>query len=122
MEFSWPIMLAAVGGLVAIATLVAWGVRVLARKDHDEEAASRISVDLAAALASEPRLRGAAVLPVVTIPLRARPTVEVTGRVVSTSTRDLALAVVRREAERLCPGMIVIDRLEIVSPAVTRSA
>jgi hypothetical protein len=122
MEFSWPIMLAAVGGLVAIAILVAWGVRVLARKDHDEEAASRISVDLAAALVSEPRLRGAAVLPVVTIPLRARPTVEVTGRVVSTSTRHLALAVVRREAERLCPGMIVIDRLEIVSPAVTRSA
>jgi hypothetical protein len=115
-------MLVSVGALIAISVLVAWGVRVLARKDRDEEAASRLSVDLASALAREPQLRGAALLPVVTIPLRARPSVEVTGRVPSASTRDLALATVRREVERLRPGMLVVDRVEVVPPALTRGA
>jgi hypothetical protein len=122
-EFSWPFMLCAVGALVAASLLMVWGVRVLARTDRDEEAASRVGVELAAALAREPGLRHAQILPVATIPIEARPSVELTGRVPSTQTRDLALAIVRRELERLRPGMLVIDRLEIVPPApVRRSA
>ena len=110
-------MLSAVGGLVVTSLLVAWGVRVLARKDRDEEEASRLGLDLAVALAREPRLHGAAILPVATIPLEARPSVEVTGRVPSTSARDLALEIVRREAEHLRPGLRIVDRLEVVPPA-----
>ena len=82
-----------------------------------EEAASRIGVDLAAVLAREPRLRDAVILPVATIPLAARPTVELTGRVRASSARDLALEIARREIERLRPGMLVVDRLEIVPAA-----
>jgi hypothetical protein len=89
---------------------------------HRDQRPGRLGIDLASALAREPRLRGAALLPVVTIPVHARPSVEVTGRVPSASTRDLALATVHREVERLRPGMLVIDRIEVVPPAMTRGA
>lgn len=120
MAFSWPFMLVAVGALVVGGALVVFGVRVLAHRDVVEEAATRIGVDLAAALAREPRLRDAAILPVATIPLAARPTVELTGRVPSLSARDLALDIARREVEGLRPGMLVVDRLEIVPAAAPR--
>lgn len=120
MPFSWPLVLATVGGLLVLSALVLLGVRVLGRRDAAEEAASRIGVDLAATLAREPRLREAAILPVATIPLATRPSVELTGRVPSLSTRDLALQLARREAERLRPGMLVVDRLDIAPPAAPR--
>ena len=123
MQFSWPIMLSAIGGLVVVSVLVVWGVRLLARKDRDDEDASRLGVELAAVLAREPWLAGAAILPVATIPLEGRPSVELTGRVPSASVRDVALEIARREAQRLRPGMLVVDRLEIVPPAAApRSA
>ena len=122
MAFSWPLMLGAIGGLVLISILVVWGVRILGRKERHEEAASQIGVDLATALARDPRLRGAAILPVVTIPVAGRPSVEVTGRVASAGVRDLALEVVNREATRLRPGMDIVDRLEIVPASTSRTA
>ena len=115
-------MLGAIGGLVLISILVVWGVRILGRKERHEETASQIGVDLAAALARDPRLRGAAILPVVTIPVAGRPSVEVTGRVASAGVRDLALEVVDREATRLRPGMDIVDRLEIVPASTSRTA
>jgi hypothetical protein len=121
-SFSWPLMLGAIGGLVLVSILVVWGVRILGRKERHEEAASQIGVDLASALARDPRLRGAAILPVVTIPVAGRPSVEVTGRVTSAGVRDLALEVVNREATRLRPGMDVVDRLEIVPASTSRTA
>jgi hypothetical protein len=120
MPLSWPFRLAAVGGLLVLSALVVLGVRVLGRRDLTEEAASRIGVDLAAALAREPRLRAAAILPVVSIPLTTRPSVELTGRAPSLGARNLALELARREAERLRPGMLVLDRLEIVPAAEPR--
>ena len=93
-----------------------------ARKDRHEEVASQFGVDLAAALARDPRLRAAAILPVVTIPVAGRPTVEVTGRVASAGVRDIALDVVAREAARLRPGIDVVDRLEIVPASSSRTA
>ena len=116
-------MLSAIGGLVVVSLLVVWGVRLLARKERDEENGSRLGVELAAVLAREPRLSGAAILPVATIPLEGRPSVELTGRVPSARVRDVALEIASREAQRLRPGMLVVDRLEIVPPAAApRSA
>ncbi len=120
MEVPWPIMLGAIGGLVVASLLLAWGVRLLARRDRDEEEASRMGVDIVAALAREPRLREAAILPVATIPLEGRPSLEVTGRVPSASAHDLALDIITRELTRVRPGMRVIDRLEVVSAATQR--
>jgi len=120
MQFSWPLMLTALGGLLVGSLLVILGVRVLGRREAAEETASRIGVDLAAALAREPRLRDAAILPVARIPFSSRPTVEVTGRVPSPTARDLALEIARRELDRLRPGMTVVDRLEIVPLAEPR--
>ena len=113
-------MLTAIGAFVVGCALVVLGVRVLGRREAAEEAASRIGVDLATALGREPRLRDAAILPVATIPLAARPTVELTGRVPSLSARDLALDIAQREVERLRRGMLVVDRLEIVPAAAPR--
>ena len=113
-------MLTALGGLLVGSLLVILGVRVLGRREAAEETASRIGVDLAAALAREPRLRDAAILPVARIPFSSRPTVEVTGRVPSPTARDLALEIARRELDRLRPGMTVVDRLEIVPLAEPR--
>src|SRR3989442_188317 len=87
MEFSWPIMLGSVGGFVAMSLLLVWGVRVLGRHDREEETASALGVELAAVLAREPRLRDAAILPVATIPIEARPSVELTGHVPSAGAR-----------------------------------
>jgi hypothetical protein len=120
MQFSWPFMLTALGGLLVGSLLVVLGVRVLGRREAAEETASRIGVDLAAALAREPRLRDATILPIARIPFSSRPTVEVTGRVPSPTARDLALEIARRELERLRPGMTVVDRLEIVPLAEPR--
>jgi hypothetical protein len=122
MAFSWSFMLVAIGGLVLMSLLVVWGVRILARKERHEEVASQLGVDLASALAREPRLRGAAILPVVTIPIAGRPSVEVTGRVTSEGTRDLALELVERDATRARPGIRVVDRLEIVPASSSRTA
>lgn len=122
MAFSWAMMAVAIGGLVFVSLLVAWGVRVLARKERHEEAASQLGVDLSAAIAHESRLRGAAILPVVTIPVTGRPSVEVTGRVTSASARDLALQLVEREATRVHPAMRVVDRLEVVAASESRTA
>jgi hypothetical protein len=119
-QFSWPFMLVAIGGLLVLSALVVLGVRVLGRREAAEEAASRIGVDLASALAHEPRLCDAAILPVVTIPLATRPSVELTGRVPSLSARDLAVELARREVESLRPGMRVVDRLEIAPAAAAR--
>jgi hypothetical protein len=120
MPFSWPFMLAATGGFLLLSALVVLGVRVLGRRERAEEAASRIGVDLTAALAREPRLRDAAILPVVSLPLATRPSVEITGRVPSLSARDLAVELARREVEHLRPGMRVVDRLEITPAAAPR--
>jgi len=120
MQFSWPFMLTALGGLLVGSLLVVLGVRVLGRREAAEETASHIGVDLAAALTREPRLRDATILPVARIPFSSRPTVEVTGRVPSPTARDLALEIARRELERLRPGMTVVDRLEIVPLAEPR--
>ena len=117
MQFSWPFMLTALGALLVGSALVVLGVHVLGRREAAEETAGHIGVDLAAALAREPRLRDAAILPVARIPFSSRPIVEITGRVPSPPARDLALEIARREVERLRPGMTVVDRLEIV-PAV----
>ena len=113
-------MLGSVGGFVAMSLLLVWGVRVLGRHDREEETASALGVELAAVLAREPRLRDAAILPVATIPIEARPSVELTGHVPSPAARDLALEIARRELTRLRPGMMVIDRLEVAPSASAR--
>ena len=113
-------MFGALAGLVIVSLLVVWGVRVLARKDRAEEQASRLTIDIAAALAREPRLREAAILPVASIPLHRRPRVELTGRVPSASIRDVAMQIAIREVARLCPDMHVIDHLEVAPTVIER--
>jgi hypothetical protein len=112
-EFSWPFMLIAIGALVVGAALTVWGTRVLARRERDEETAAQLGMEIGAALAREPRLGTATILPVASLPAEGRPSLELTGRVPSPAMRELALVIARRELERRRPGMVVVDRLEV---------
>ena len=105
--------------LAAIATawvggLIALGVRYLELRSRREEDATRLQVALTEPLAREPALAGSSVVPVVSLPLRGRPRVELTGWVGSREMRDLAVRAVTREGQRLGQSVRVIDRVEVI--------
>jgi hypothetical protein len=121
--FSWPVVLAAAAVVLVVGILVAWGVRALERRDRAELGAEAIQQAVGEAIARDPSLAGAAVLPVADIPVDGEPTLELTGRVPSAHARERAVRVVTREVRRMRPGMRVLDHLEVVAaPAERRPA
>ena len=113
-SFSWPIVLVAVVVVVVAGILVAWGVRALERRNSAEARAERIQTAVGEAFAREPQLAGASILPVATLPVEGRPTLELTGYVGSAEARERAVRIADRELRRLRPGMEDVDRLTIV--------
>ena len=116
--FSWPVMLIGAGAVVLIGVLVAWGVIVLERRNRAEMTAEQIQHAIGHALAREPSLAAASILPVAEFPAAGRPTLELTGYVPSTDARARAVRVAERELGRLRPGVQVIARLDVF-PALT---
>jgi hypothetical protein len=112
--FSWTTMLIAVGVVLVIGGLVAWGVTVLERRNRRELRAERIQQAVGEALAREPALAEASVLPVAGFPAGGPPTLELTGYVPSDEARARAVRVTEGELRRLRPGMQVIDRLDVL--------
>ena len=106
-------MMSGIGAVIVIGLLIAWGVGALDRHQRADDAAVQLQQSLAEALTREPRLRGASILPVATIPIDGRPSVELIGTVDSPAARRLAHEIVRRELAALRPGASVVDRLEI---------
>jgi hypothetical protein len=102
------VSVAILGGLIAL------GVRYLEARSRREEEAARLQVTLTAPLAREPALAHSSVLPVVSMALRGRARVELTGWVESREVRDAAARVVLREGQRLGQPLRVVDRLEVV--------
>ena len=102
------VSVAIVGGLIAL------GVRYLEARSRREEEAARLQVALTAPLAREPALARSSVLPVVSMALRGRARVELTGWVESREIRGAAVRVVLREGQRLGQPLRVVDRLEVV--------
>lgn len=102
------VSVAIVGGLIAL------GVRYLEARSRREEEAARLQVALTAPLAREPALARSSVLPVVSMALRGRARVELTGWVESREIRDAAVRVVLREGQRLGQPLRVVDRIEVV--------
>ena len=118
--FSWTLMLVAVGAVLVIGGLVAWGVTLLERRNRKEMRAERIQQAVGDALAREPSLADASILPVAGFPAGGPPTLELTGYVPSAEARARAVRVAERELRRLRPGMQVIDRLDVLPSLADR--
>jgi hypothetical protein len=118
--FSWTMMLVAVGAVLVIGALVAWGVTLLERRNRKEMRAERIQQAVGEALAREPSLADASILPVAGFPAGGPPTLELTGYVPSAEGRARAVRVAERELRRLRPGMQVIDRLDVLPSLADR--
>ena len=118
--FSWTTMLIAVGVVLLIGALVAWGVIVLERRNRRELRAERIQQAIGEALAREPGLSGASILPVAGLPAGTAPTLELTGYVPSAEARSRAVRVAEAELRRLRPGTEVIDRLDVLPSLADR--
>jgi hypothetical protein len=117
--FSWPLMLTCAGAVV-VGGLVAWGIILLERRNRAELRAEGIQQAVGEALAREPALAGASILPVADFPVDARPTLELTGYVPSSDARTRAVEVAERELRRQRPGMQVIDRLDVLPSLAER--
>ena len=120
--FSWPIVLLAAAVVIVIGVLVAWGVMMLERRNRAELTAERIQHAIGEALAAEPALAGASILPVAALPERARPTLELTGYVASNAARAQAVRVAETTLARLRPGMQVLDHLDVLPSLGERRA
>ena len=113
-SLSWPTVLIAAGVVIVIGMLVAWGVRLLERRNRRELRGEQIQQAIGEAIAREPTLAGASILPVAGFPAGAAPTLELTGYVPSADGRAQAVRIAERELARLRPGMQVIDRLDVL--------
>jgi hypothetical protein len=118
--FSWTTMLIAVGVVLVIGALVAWGVTLLERRNRKELHAERIQQAVGEALAREPSLADASILPVAGFPAGTPPTLELTGYVPSAEGRVRAVRIAENELRRQRPGMQVIDRLDVLPSLAER--
>ena len=118
--FSWKTMLLAVAVVLVIGVAVAWGVVVLERRNRREQRSERIQQAIGEALAAEPLLGDASILPVAGFPTGTAPTLELTGYVPSAEARARAVRIAEAQLRRLRPGMQVIDRLEILPSLADR--
>ena len=114
-------MVVAVGVVLVIGVLVAWGVTLLERRNRKELRAEGIQQAVGEALAREPSLVAASILPVAGFPAGTPPTLELTGYVPSAEARARAVRIAERELRRLRPGMQVIDRLDVLPSLAERS-
>ena len=118
--FSWPTMLIAIGVVLVVGVLVAWGVTLLERRNRREQRGERIQQAVGEAIAREPLLAAGSILPVAGFPVGGPPTLELTGYVPSDEARARAVRVAEAEVRRLRADMQVVDRLEILPSLADR--
>ena len=118
--FGWTTMLIAVGVVLVVGALVTWGVIVLERRNRREQRSERIQQAIGEAMAAEPLLADASILPVAGFPAGTAPTLELTGYVPSAEARARAIRIAEAELRRLRPGMQVIDRLDVLPSLADR--
>lgn len=118
--FSWTTMLIAIGVVLVVGVLVAWGVTLLERRNRREQRGERIQQAVGEAIAREPLLADSSILPVAGFPTGGPPTLTLTGYVPSDEARARAVRVAEAEVRRLRPDMQVVDRLEILPSLADR--
>lgn len=118
--FSWPMVLLAIAIVLVIGAIVAWGVVVLERRNRSELRAERIQQVVGEALAREPSLVDASILPVAAFPSASAPMLELTGYVPSAEARARAVRIAEGEVRQLRPDMQVIDRLDVLASLADR--
>ena len=119
-DFSWTTMLIAAGVVLVVGALVTWGVIVLERRNRREQRSERIQQAIGEAIAAEPLLADASILPVAGFPAGTAPVLELTGYVPSAEARARAVRVAEGELRRRRPGMQVIDRLDVLPSLADR--
>jgi hypothetical protein len=119
-DFSWTTMLIAAGVVLVVGALVTWGVIVLERRNRQEQRSERIQQAIGVAIAAEPLLADASILPVAGFPAGTAPVLELTGYVPSAEARARAVRVAEGELRRRRPGMQVIDRLDVLPSLADR--
>ena len=110
-----------VASLVTVGGLIVLGVRYLEVRSRRDDEAARLQQSLSEPLARDPALVGSTVLPIVSLTLRGRVRIALTGWASSLEVRDAAVSVVEREARRLGAGFRIVDQIE-VADAVRRPA
>ena len=118
--FGWTTVLIAVGVVLVVGALVTWGVIVLERRNRREQRSERIQQAIGEAIAAEPLLADASILPVAGFPAGTAPVLELTGYVPSAEARARAVRIAEGELRRLRPGMQVIDRLDVLPSLADR--
>ena len=107
--------LATVGGLIVL------GVRYLEVRSRRDDEAARLQQSISEPLSRDAALVGSSVLPIVSLTLRGRVRVALTGWASSLEVRDAAVRAVEREARRLGTEIRIVDQVE-VADAVRRPA
>jgi len=110
-----------VASLVTVGGLIVLGVRYLEVRSRRDDEAARLQQSLSEPLSREPALVGSSVLPIVSMTLRGRVRIALTGWASSLEVRDAAIKAVEREARRLGAGIRIVDQIE-VQDAVRRPA
>ena len=110
----------AVAVLLVVGAVFAWGVMALERRNRSEQRSEQIQQAIGEAIAVEPLLAGASILPVAGFPSGTAPTLELTGYVPSAEARARAVRIAEAELRRLRPGMQVIDRLDVLPSLADR--
>lgn len=118
--FTWSTLVIAITLVLTIGAIVAWGVMVLERRNRHEQRAERVQQAVGEALAREPSLADASILPVAGHPSAVTPTLELMGYVPSAEARARAVRVAEAEVRRLRPDMQVIDRLDVLPSLADR--
>jgi hypothetical protein len=110
--------------VVVIGILIAVGVKFLERQSDRDAEASRLQLDILDALRRDPELRGATVLPVVTVNWRGSVTVELSGTTTTPELGDRLLQAVEREILRHPAKPRVVSRIGLPpdQPTARRTA
>jgi hypothetical protein len=109
---------------LALVVIVGVGVKFYDLKRKREADAVHLQAQLSDALLREPGLSGLPVTPTAQVSLfkRSPATVEVSGQVPTAEEREHALSVIRAEAARIRPDVVIEDRMAIVPSMAERVA
>lgn len=118
--FPWPMVGLAVLVVLLVGLLVAWGVRLLEGRNRAETQAERIQTAVGEEIARAVPPDDAAILPVATLPVEGRPSLELTGSVSSADARRRALDAAERALARVRPGMEIVDHLTVAPTRADR--
>jgi hypothetical protein len=109
--------------LIGLLVVIGAAVKVHDVKRKREIEAVHLQAQVSDALLRDASLYSLAVTPTASVPWSGTPArLEITGRVPEPRQREHVLQLAEREAQRIRPDVVVVDRLRIEEPTATRVA